>query len=166
MQAPQGRPPRCAAPGGFLQYRAGMADCPICAKHRGEGPLGVAEVWRDDLVVVSHLPARDGPVHLGHLFVETVRHVPYVDHLTEREAEAVGRTVRTTAIALRAELDPEHVFSAVIGSGVAHFHQHVFVRYRGTPQDTTWLDSTGWAGAPRGDVAAVEELCARLRPYY
>jgi ATP adenylyltransferase len=148
------------------RYGAGMVDCPICAKHRGEGPLVSPEVWRDDLVVVSHLPPRDGPVHLGYLFVETVRHVPHLDRLTVHEAEAVGRTVRTTAIALRTELDPEHVFSAVVGRGVAHFHQHVFVRYRGTPEDTMWLDSGAWPGATRGGFAEIEALCARLRPYF
>jgi len=113
-------------------------DCPICAKHRGEGPLVGPEVWRDELVVVSQPAQAAGPPLLGHLFVETRRHAPYLDDLTDAEASAVGRAARTAAAALRAELDVEHVFSAVIGRGVPHFHQHVFPRHRGTPEDVPW----------------------------
>jgi ATP adenylyltransferase len=143
-----------------------MDQCPICAKHRGEGPLRSPEIWRDDLVAVTHLPPRDGPVLLGHLFVEPLRHAPHLDDLTDVEAAAVGSAVRRAAIALRAELDVEHVFSAVIGRAVPHFHQHVFPRYRGTPDETPWHDSTGWAGAPRGGEPEIAALAARLRPYF
>src|ERR1700754_613647 len=118
-----------------------MDGCPICAKHRGEGPLCGPEIWRDDLVVVTHKPALDEPVLLGHLFVEPLRHAPPLDDLTDVEAAAVGSAARRAAIGLRAELDPEHVFSAVIGTGVAHFHQHVFPRHRGTPAETHWFES-------------------------
>jgi len=145
-----------------------MADeeCPICAKHRGAGPLAAPEVWRDEHVVVSHLgPGPDGTVYLGYLFVESRRHVPYLDHLSDDEAAAVGRTAARAAAALRAEVDAEHVFSAVIGRGIAHFHQHVFPRYRGTPDSYVWTASDDWAGAPRGGLAEVEALCARLRPH-
>jgi ATP adenylyltransferase len=141
-------------------------DCPICAKHRGEGPLVGPEVWRDELVVVSQPAQAAGPPLLGHLFVETRRHAPYLDDLTDAEASAVGRAVRTAAAALRAELDVEHVFSAVIGRGVPHFHQHVFPRHRGTPEDLPWHAGDEWPGAPRGGVAELEELAERLRPYF
>ena len=129
-------------------------ECLICAKHRGSGPLAGPMVFEDDLVVVSHEP---GEV-LGHLFVETRRHVATLDLLTVAEAEAVARAVRLVAVGLRAELDPEYVFSAVVGRAVAHFHQHVFVRHRGTPDDLAWHED--WPEAPTGDAA---DLCARLR---
>ncbi|MDX8143825.1 hypothetical protein SK854_16990 [Lentzea sp. BCCO 10_0061] len=83
----------------------------ICAKHLGSGPLAGPVVFADDLVVVSHRP---GEV-LGYLFVETRRHVAALDLLTVTEAEAVARAVRLAAVGLRAELDPEFVFSAVAG---------------------------------------------------
>lgn len=131
--------------------------CLICAKHRGTGPLAGPVVWSDDLVVVSHQP---GEV-LGHLFVETRRHVATLDALVVEEAEAVARAVRSVAVGLRAELDPEFVFSAVVGRAVAHFHQHVFVRHRGTPDELPWDED--WPDAPTGDAA---DLCARLRAYF
>ena len=135
-----------------------MNECLICAKHLGSGPLSGPVVFADDLVVVSHRP---GEV-LGYLFVETRRHVAALDLLTVAEAEAVARAVRLAAVGLRAELDPEFVFSAVAGRSVAHFHQHVFVRHRGTPEELAWTE-VEWAGAPRGDAA---ELCVRLRRHF
>ncbi|MET9629247.1 HIT domain-containing protein [Lentzea sp. NPDC006480] len=131
--------------------------CLICAKHQGSGPLVGPVVFTDDLVVVSHQP---GSV-LGHLFVETRRHVATLDLLTVAEAEAVARAVRLVAVGLRAELDPEFVFSAVVGRAVAHFHQHVFARHRGTPEELPWDED--WAGAPTGDAGA---FSTNLRGYF
>lgn len=140
-----------------------VPSCPICAKHRGEGPLGGPLVWAGEQVVVYHRPlGEDGTTVLGHLFVETARHVPYVDELTEPEAAAVGIAVSRSARSLRAELAAAHVFSAVIGTGVAHFHQHVFARHPGTPGTHSWMDSHDWPGAPRGGEAELADLCQRL----
>ncbi|HET8684819.1 MAG TPA: histidine triad (HIT) protein [Micromonosporaceae bacterium] len=140
--------------------------CPICAKHRGEGPLVGPVIWRDELLVVTHRRVgEDGTVILGYLFVETLRHVAYLDGLTDDEAGAVGRAVRRAARGLRAELAPEFVFSAVIGTGVPHFHQHVFPRYPDTPEEYDWAASAQWPGAPHGGPAELADLCARLRSY-
>ncbi len=140
--------------------------CLICAKHRGEGPLVGPQVWQDDHVVVSHRPVGgDGTVFLGYLFVETRRHAAYLDELTDAEAGAVGRAVRRAARGLRAELGAEFVFSAIVGRGVAHFHQHLFVRHPGTPTSYGWTTSDEWPEAPRGRQADLVDLCARLRPY-
>ncbi|GHG00753.1 MULTISPECIES: histidine triad (HIT) protein [Amycolatopsis] len=134
--------------------------CVICAKHRGAGPLVSPVVWAGDLVVVTHRPG-DFP---GYLFVETRRHVANIDGLTEAEAMAVARAAWAGARALRAELDPESVHAAIAGRGLAgaHFHQHVFVRHRGTPAEFGWMD-VDWPGAPREDV---DLLCGRLSPYF
>jgi ATP adenylyltransferase len=131
--------------------------CPLCAKHRGEGPLVCPVIVADDLVVVTHRATGS----LGYVFLETRRHVAYVHQLTEAEAAAVGRLRTRVAAALAAELDVEYVFSMVVGTGVAHFHEHVFVRHVGTPADLRW--SEPWAGAPTGDIGSlVERLRARL----
>jgi ATP adenylyltransferase len=139
--------------------------CQICAKHRGEGPLTGIRVWEDEHSLVFHRPVdATGTVFLGHLFVETRRHAPSLTDLTDVEAAAIGRTVRRVALGLRAELDPEFVFSAVAGMSHAHFHQHVFVRHRGTPASFGWMDGDRWPEAPRGGPAEVGDLCDRLRP--
>ncbi|MFR9776565.1 HIT family protein [Micromonospora sp. MS34] len=140
--------------------------CPICAKHRGEGPLVGEALWADGQLMISHHPVGpDGTALLGHLFVETRRHVPYLTDLTEGEAEAIGRMVRRTAVGLRAELRPDFVFTAVVGMGVAHFHQHVFVRPAGTPDEYDWFSGRRWPDAPRGTAADISRLCERLRPH-
>jgi ATP adenylyltransferase len=128
-------------------------ECPICAKHRGDGPLVCPEVWADALLLVTHRPVG----------VETRRHVPYLADLTEDEAVAVARTVRLAARGLRTELGADFVFSAIIGMGVPHFHQHLFVRHPGTPAKYGWMASHDWPDAPRGPTAAVTALCNRLR---
>ncbi|RSN22815.1 histidine triad (HIT) protein [Streptomyces sp. WAC 05977] len=134
-------------------------ECAICAKHRGEGPLVGPVVWADDTVVVSHRPG-DFP---GYLFVETRRHVAALDELTPEEVTAVSQAAWRAARGLRAELTPEHVFSAIAGRSVAHFHQHVFVRYRGTPSELGWMDGPSWTGAPAVDIHA---LCGRLAGHF
>lgn len=134
-------------------------ECAICAKHRGEGCLVGPLVWADDLVVVSH---RLGEFS-GYLFVETRRHVAALDGLTPDEVSAVSRAAWCAARGLRAELAPEHVFSAIAGRSVSHFHQHVFVRHRGTPAEIGWMDGASWTGAPAVDIGA---LCRRLAGYF
>jgi ATP adenylyltransferase len=67
---------------------------------------------------------------------------------------------------MRAELHPDFVFSAVIGTGVAHFHQHVFVRHAGTPAQYDWDASGRWPDAPRGTTPTAVELCSRLRLHH
>ncbi|HET6710212.1 hypothetical protein [Amycolatopsis sp.] len=54
---------------------------------------------------------------------------------------------------MRTELEPESVHSAMAGRGLARarFHQHVFVRHRGTPGELGWLD-VDWPGASRVDL--------------
>lgn len=141
-------------------------DCPICAKHRGEGPLVGEVVWADEHVVVSHRQVGDdGTTVLGYLFIESRRHAPTFDVLTEPEVVAVALAAWRAARGLRAELDAEFVFSAIIGRGVAHFHQHLFVRHRGTPREYSWMDFDDWPEAPRGGPAEVADLCTRLGRY-
>jgi ATP adenylyltransferase len=140
--------------------------CAICAGHRGEGDLVAPVVWRDDLVWVKHLVDGARPVTLGHLVVETDRHAPFVDSLTDEEAAAVGRAVRDAARALRSELDVEAVHAAVINTRLEHFHEHVLVRHRGTPTDVSWHQVDEWSEAPTGGPSEVAGLCERLARHF
>jgi diadenosine tetraphosphate (Ap4A) HIT family hydrolase len=136
---------------------AGVEDCPICAKHRGDGPLVGPVIFTDDLIVLTHRATGS----LGYAFIEPRRHVPYLDQLSDEEASAVGLIRTRLAAALKAELAVEHVFTMVVGTGVAHVHEHVFVRHVGTPPDLPWWQS--WSGAPTGDIdAVVARLAMRL----
>ncbi|WP_218003518.1 HIT family protein [Nocardia concava] len=117
-------------------------------------------VYSDDLVVVTHRPLSEGVPMPGYLFVETVRHAATLADLTDAEGAAIGWAVRRAAYALRTELSPDYVFSAITGRSVAHFHQHVFVRPAGTPDTVSWFAS--WSGGPRVDEAGLAVLCERL----
>jgi ATP adenylyltransferase len=136
--------------------------CDICLKHRSQGDLRGQLVARSSGFWVYHAPpGEDGLAPLGYLYIETDRHAPYLADLTDDEAEELGRIRSRLAAALREAFDPEFVFAAVIGRGVAHFHEHLFVRHRGTAAEVTW-DASDEA-APRADERRVAELVDRLR---
>jgi diadenosine tetraphosphate (Ap4A) HIT family hydrolase len=136
-------------------------DCLICAKHRGEGPLGGELIARLDRFWVWHAPpGEDGTAPLGHLVMESDQHRPYVSDLTDEEAAALGRLRTRLAKALRAEVSPSFVFAAVIGTGVAHFHEHLICRHQGTPAEVPWHGSD--EAGPQVDREMVADLARRL----
>ena len=140
--------------------------CPICAAHCGEGDLVAPLVWRDDLVWVRHLVNGSAPVMLGHLVVETDRHAPFVDSLTDEESAAVGRAVRDAARALRSELEVDAVHAMVINRRFEHFHEHVVVRHRDTPKEYSWHQVDDWTDVPTGGASEVADLCDRLARHF
>jgi ATP adenylyltransferase len=136
-------------------------DCLICAKHRGEGPLKGELVGRRDGFWVYHAPpGDDGLAPLGYLIIETDRHAPYLADLTDAEAAALGRLRTRMALALRDELDVPLVFAAVVGRGVAHFHEHVMPRHSSVPDDVPWHQSD--EAGPHADAATIADLARRL----
>jgi ATP adenylyltransferase len=138
-----------------------MADCPICAKHCGEGPLGGELVARLDGFRIYHAqPGEDGRASLGYLFIESERHAPHLDDLTDEEAAGLGVLRTRLARALRAEIAPSHVFTAVIGRNMEHFHEQVVARFPATPEDVPWHRSDEYA--PRADAEEVADLARRL----
>jgi diadenosine tetraphosphate (Ap4A) HIT family hydrolase len=140
------------------------ADCLICREHRGEVELPGGPLVADDLVVAFHvLPLEQERSYLGHLLVTPRRHAPGLDDLTDDEAAAIGVASARLARALRAVLDLERVYSAVIGHHVPHLHVHLFPRYRGTPDDLEWFRVDEWEDAPRGGPSEIAETVDRLR---
>jgi diadenosine tetraphosphate (Ap4A) HIT family hydrolase len=135
-----------------------MDDCLVCREHRGEVELPGGALYEDDLVHGMHVPPlEENPrPYLGHLMVTPKRHTPGLGDLTDEEARAVGLLVARLSRALRAE-GAEHVYSAVIGHGVAHLHVHLLPRYPGTPEE--------WPDAPHGGAEAIAALVARLRAH-
>ncbi len=141
------------------------ADCLVCREVSGEAPLPGGPLLDEKLVLGFHIPPIDDNPrpYLGHLMVVTRRHAPGWADLTDAEAAAVGVAVTRLARALRATIDLERVYSAVIGHGVPHLHVHVFPRYAGTPAEVGWMQVDEWDGAPDGEEAEIAELVSRLR---
>jgi len=142
------------------QAAAGV-DCQICAKHRGEGPMKGQLIGRYDEFWVYHgQPGADGLAALGHLVIESDRHVPYLADLTDPEAAALGPLRSQLARALRDELGVPFVFAAVIGRHIAHFHEHLLPRHAGVQPEVPWHQSDD--AGPQVDAEAVAELARRL----
>jgi histidine triad (HIT) family protein len=144
-----------------------VSGCFICAKHC-DASLAPLVLAADELVVVSHLPlvtpsGAQEQVYLGYLFVELRRHAGEFGDLSADEAAAVGRHAAHASRALQASECVEHVYAAVVGHAVEHFHLHLIPRYPATPREYWWTRVDEWPGAPRGDAHAVAALVERLR---
>jgi diadenosine tetraphosphate (Ap4A) HIT family hydrolase len=141
-----------------------VSECLVCQEVAGEFPVPGGLLWADEHAVGFHIPPVEGNErpYLGHLLVVTRRHVDHLGDLTDAEAASVQRASRQLGAALRAE-GIERVHLAVIGLGIAHFHQHVYPRYPGVPEGTNWMRVDQLPGAPHGGAAEIDELGARLR---
>ena len=119
-------------------------------------------LWHDNLVSAFNLPPipQNPRPFVGHLLVVTNRHVARLGDLTPDEAAAVGRTAARLARALIDSGGADWVHSAVIGTGVPHFHQHLVACYPGTPLDLPWHDE--WAEGPHGGAEEIAELALKL----
>jgi diadenosine tetraphosphate (Ap4A) HIT family hydrolase len=145
-----------------------VRDCFICSKHHDLAAVPGGEILGDEYALVSHLPLAipsgiSKSVYLGYVLVETRRHVAEFGDLSEAESASVGRLASQVSQALQRSEGAEHVYAAVIGHGVAHFHLHLIPRYPGTPREYWWTRVDEWPDAPRGDADAIDALALRLR---
>ena len=140
-------------------------DCLICREQRGDVELPGGPLWDGTHVVAFHVPPiEENPrPYLGHLLLTPRRHVPGLEDLSDEEAATLGLAMARLARAMRATLDLERVYSAVIGHHVPHLHVHLVPRYSGTPAEVTWVAVDEWEGSPRGDAPEIAELVERLR---
>lgn len=121
----------------------------------------------DQSVVGFHVPPLDeigNPrPYLGHLLVVTRRHVAKLGDLNDDESSSVGRTAARLARALTEQGGAEWVYSAVIGTGVPHFHLHLLPRYPATPREVPWHAIDEWDGGPHGGAAEIEDFVGKLK---
>lgn len=143
-------------------------DCLVCRKHRGvEGPPG-GPIYQDALIFSSHagLFGGESSHYLGHLFIETKRHVPGLADLTPDEARAIAVHASHLARALMAALGQVHIYSFVIGDRVPHFHMHLIGRYPDAPREFWGPRVDEWPGAPKGTEEDISLIVSRLRDFY
>lgn len=144
------------------------AECLVCRELRGDVALPGGFIWQDEVTVAFHVPPLDeiGNLrpYLGHLLIVTRRHVPRLGELTDDEGAAVGRAAARLARTLTEAGGAEWVYSAVIGTGVPHFHLHLVPRYAGTPSEVAWYEVDEWEGGPHGGAEEIAELVEQLRP--
>jgi diadenosine tetraphosphate (Ap4A) HIT family hydrolase len=141
--------------------------CLVCDELGGEVGVPGGFLTQDEVVASFHavpLPERGNPrPYLGHLMVVTRRHVPRLGDLNPQESARVGQVAARLAHALTEVGGAEWVYSAVIGTAVPHFHQHLLPRYPGTPREVPWHSVDEWEGGRRGGAAEIAELAGRLK---
>jgi diadenosine tetraphosphate (Ap4A) HIT family hydrolase len=142
-------------------------DCLVCRKHRGEVTAPGGLIFTNNLISIYHAQiwGEEKDHYLGHIFVESNRHIPELADLTEQEAQAIGLYVSRVAKALLQTEGMEHVYSFYIGDGVPHVHIHVIGRRPGAPREYWGAKVDDWPGAPRGGEAEIAPVAARLRAY-
>ena len=144
-----------------------MGGCLVCRQLSGEIDLPGGFLWDDGEAVAFLSPTHRRErvsVSGSHCLVVTRRHVDHLSDLSATEAASVGAASRMIAAALRAE-GVERVHVAVIGSGVPHFHQHLYPRYPGVPAGTSWMDVDGLPDAPHGGPSEIVAFADRLRKH-
>ena len=141
--------------------------CFVCRKHRGEASIPGGIIFESDLIVISHAQflGDEKEHYLGHLFVETKRHVAELGDLTPEEAREVGLWVSRASKALMHVLNMEHVYAFAIIDGVPHVHIHVIGRYPGAPREYWGAKVDEWPAAPKGDEATIARVAEKVRDY-
>jgi len=141
------------------------SDCLVCREISGAIEVPGGAILENELVFGFHVLDVEGtgePVYLGYTMVSPKRHAPGLADVTDEEAAALGVASARISRALVAE-GADHVFSAVIGTGVPHLHVHLVPRYPDTPRDLPWTQVDEWDGARKGGFDKIAELVGRLR---
>ena len=143
-----------------------MGACLFCDIQRGLLPgVGgpVYEVYEDDLLYAHHFGEEDRPTYLGHLLLETKRHVPGFAELTAAEAQAVGSLIARLSTALKRCTGAEKVYAVFYGEVTPHLHVHLTARYANIPKEYLRWNIEDWPDAPRGGANEISALTKRLR---
>ncbi len=143
-------------------------DCMVCQKHQGKIFIPGGPIFENELIFISHaLPfGKEKDHYLGHIFIETKRHIPELSQLIESEAEMIGLYTQRISKALMETLGMVHVYSFVIGDGVPHFHVHIIGRYPNAPREYWGAKVDEWPEAPRGANEKIAQVTGLLKTYF
>jgi histidine triad (HIT) family protein len=143
------------------------SECLVCRKHKGEIDIPGGVIYENDLIFISHalLWGNEKEHYLGHVFVESKRHVAELAELTEQEAQAIGLFTSRVAKALLQTESMEHVYAFFIGDGVPHVHIHVIGRYPNAPKEYWGARVDEWPEAPKGTAIEIEQVATRVRNF-
>lgn len=101
--------------------------CLTCNIISGDvAPVG-GVIYKDDYIVLHHCVDVDIP---GYLILSPVRHVESYSDLNEAEILQMGIMMKLAVTALEKIDGIEKVYIANFGEETAHFHIHIFPRYK------------------------------------
>ena len=138
-------------------------ECVFCTSSHPFAPDGDFTFYEDELVAASHMLDADGRTYLGHVALQTKRHVHGFAELTDKEAQAVGLALSRVSWALKRCTGAGNVYAIYFAEVVPHLHVLMTARYPATPEKYWRMNILDWPDAPRGDEAAVRRLCAEMR---
>jgi len=139
-----------------------MEKCFICEKHNGMNDAARFHIITTPLISVYHMFPENGSVYLGHVFIETIRHIPSLAEMTIEESNEVGRFQMIISKVFKEFFDAEHIYSFVFGDGVPHLHIHLIPRYKGAPEEFRGVKVDEWADAPHGDAEETIVFCNKV----
>jgi histidine triad (HIT) family protein len=135
----------------------------FCERASDTGRLKDRVIYEDDSFHASHQIADEGPSYLGLVIIQTRRHLPGLSALSDAEAERLGWLMGRISRAIVKVTGAEWTYCFGFAEGVRHVQLLIAARYAGMPKEYVRLKITEWPDAPRGDLAKVHELAARLR---
>ncbi len=104
----------------------------------------------------------DDSVYLGHVFLETKRHIAGLAEMTLDEAFEIGKFQKIVSEAFKEYFSAEHIYSFVFGDGVSHLHIHLIPRYEGAPEVYRGMKVDQWPDAPHGNDEEAIAYCREL----
>lgn len=138
--------------------------CLACQVNEGRTAPPGGVIYRDRWWQVDHR-VDPGPI-LGWLVLKPLRHVEFLDALTDDEAATLGRVTRRVVGAMRAALPspPAKVYALLLAEAAdcPHLHWHLVPRSATHPREFRGprIFSTEGPDVPRADIDA---LADRLR---
>jgi len=150
-----------------------LADCLACRVHRGEisPPGGI--LYDDGLWRLEH-SVNPTPL-LGWLVAKPLRHVEFLDELSEDEAQAMATVLRRAVGALRHALPspPAKVYTALFAESAEcpHIHFHIIPRAVDDPRELRGprvferMRRVGEGLEEGPSLEDVEDLATRIRSH-
>lgn len=138
-------------------------ECQFCQNQQGTVPFAGGALYADELVYASHYSHGEEPIYLGHLVVQTRRHVPTFAELTDAEAQSIGLLITRLSRALKECVGAERTYVVFFGEVVPHLHVLLTARYPGTPPEYWRSHVYDWPDAPKGGPDEIAAFCERLR---
>ncbi len=139
------------------------AACMFCDEAHLKAQSLARVVYEDDDFYVIHPLDEAEHTYLGSLMTVAKRHISDFAELSVNEAQVLGLLLARVSKALKATTSAGHTYTYFFGEGFHHLHVFTVARYDAMPNEYVRLDVERWPAAPRGDAAAVEALCARVR---
>lgn len=137
--------------------------CRFCARLRHSPSFPGGVLYEDPFFHATLWSDGEAKTYLGHILIQSKRHITSLAELTAPEGAALGSLVQRLSAALGETLRPELVYLDCYMEVIRHVHLFLTARYPGTPPEFLRIKVTEWTGAPHEDRAQLEVLGNRLR---